>query len=613
MRMHFRFMAATTLVGAATLSCSSTQEPAPELVGAAEVKLTNAPPDVSCLRITVTGTRTDVRTFPLTAGQKASFSLTQLPVGIDTFTGEAFPVGCSNLFPGVKPTWISEPVVENIRAGVVSHVALLMVHNGSGSVSVDFSEHNAPTPPTDPALSGGILTTAAPYLIPVGGTGVQVFPFLTVGDSPNLKPDGVTPYRAVGLPDGLGAYDNGDGTFALLSNHEIGSASAGIARAHGGKGAFVSKWTVRKADLHVLKGEDLIQKVFLWNTSTSSYQEETAAAFGRFCSADLPEPSALFDAASGLGYDGRLFFNGEETGNEGRGLAHALDGTTWDLPRLGKLAWENSVANPGTGKTTVVAGLDDTTPTNTPTGNAGEVYFYYGEKTSSGTPIDKAGLTNGDLYGLRVVGVKDEATAAPIPTGPFELYKFGNVENWTGQKLSDESRANDVTGFLRPEDGGWDPNNPNDFYFVSTASFSTPSRLWRLRFKNAARADLGGTIENLLDGTEGHKMLDNLTVDHYGHVYMSEDVGNNEHLGKVWRYDIATDTATAILQANPDLFTTGAANFLTTDEEGSGVVEAADLLAPGWFLIDVQNHKASADPELQEGGQYLAFFDPESR
>ncbi|HWP09563.1 MAG TPA: hypothetical protein VNN72_27670 [Polyangiaceae bacterium] len=613
MRMHWRFMAATALVGAAPFGCSSSQEPTDEPVGEAEVKLTNAPADASCLRVTVTGSRTDVRTFPLNSGEKARFSLTKLPVGTDTFTGEAFPVACNKLTAGVNPTWVSEPVVEAVKAGVVSHVTLLMIHNGSESVAVDFSESNAPTPPSPVPLEGGIQTTAAPYLVPISGSGVQVHQFLTTGDSPNLKPDGVTPYRMAGLPDGLGAYDNGDGTFTLLSNHEMPSATAGIARAHGGKGAFVSKWTIRKADLNVLEGEDLIQHVFLWNPATSAYAEATAPAFGRFCSADLPEQSALYDAASGLGYDGRLFFDGEETGNEGRGMVHALDGTSWEVPRAGKMSFENSVANPGTGKVTVVASLDDTTPTNTATGNTGEVYFYYGTKTNAGLPVDKAGLTNGDLYGLRVVGVKDESTAAPIATGPFELYKFGNVEAWTGQKLSDESRANNVTGFNRPEDGAWDPNDTNDFYFVTTAAFSAPSRLWRARFTNAARPDLGGTFENLLDGSEGHHMFDNITIDQFGHVYLCEDVGGNDHLGKVWRYDIASDTLTMIMQHNPDYFGPGGVNFLTNDEEASGVIDAADVLAPGWFLIDVQNHKASADVELVEGGQYLAFFDPASK
>ena len=69
-------------------------------------------------------------------------------------------------------------------------------------------------------------------------------------------------------------------------------------------------------------------------------------AFGRFCSADLAPVSAFF--ASGVGFNGQLFTNGEETGAEGRAWAHGLDGTSWELPRLGKASWENSVANPST-------------------------------------------------------------------------------------------------------------------------------------------------------------------------------------------------------------------------------------------------------------------------
>lgn len=48
-------------------------------------------------------------------------------------------------------------------------------------------------------------------------------------------------YRLVGIPDGLGAFDNGDGTITLLVNHELGSTK-GVVRSHGSKGAFVSKW-----------------------------------------------------------------------------------------------------------------------------------------------------------------------------------------------------------------------------------------------------------------------------------------------------------------------------------------------------------------------------------
>src|ERR671919_1766405 len=126
------------------------------------------------------------------------------------------------------------------------------------------------------ALSGGITgvlanditgpsSSESPYLLRAR-SGVVTVSLLTVGDSVNLKPDGVTPYRMVGIPDGLGAFDNGDGTFTLLMNHEL-SSTAGVIRAHGARGAFVSKWTISSSDLEVLHGEDLIQSLHTWNSA----------------------------------------------------------------------------------------------------------------------------------------------------------------------------------------------------------------------------------------------------------------------------------------------------------------------------------------------------------
>jgi secreted PhoX family phosphatase len=323
--------------------------------------------------------------------------------------------------------------------------------------------------------------------------------------------------------------------------------------------------------------------------------------FQRFCSADLALPSAYYDAASGTGYDAPLFLNGEESGNEGRGMAHDLDGVMWDLPRLGKFSWENSVASPKPGLTTVVAGTDDS--------GGGQIYIYAGTKTNAGSSVDQAGLTNGVLYGLRVVG-QPVVTATGIPSGAFELYSFGNVENMTGAALDTASNANPITKFNRPEDAAWDPNNPNDLYFVTTNAFTSPSRLWRARFIDAQNPALGGTFEMLLDGTEGQKMMDNIGIDQLGHVYLQEDVGGNAHLGRILRYDIATDTIHEVLKADPALFDPTSATFLTQDEEASGVIDASDLLGPGWFLSSIQVHKSNPDPEIVTGGQLFAFFDP---
>jgi hypothetical protein len=432
----------------------------------------------------------------------------------------------------------------------------------------------------------GPSSSASPYVIR-SQHGVVTKSILTVGDD-------VGGYRMVGIPDGLGAFDNGDGTFTLLMNHELG-ATVGVVRAHGAKGAFVSKWTIRQSDLAVLSGGDLVQTVNL--------APGGSAAFGRLCSADLPAPSAFYNSNSGEGYAGRLFMDGEEVGAEGRAFAHSLDGTSWELPRLGKFSWENSVANPSTGERTVVVGLDDSTP--------GQVYVYVGDKTSSGSAVDRAGLTNGTLYGIKVSGFATEPTSG-IPAGTaFTLADLGNRQNSSGAALQTDSVAAGVTEFNRPEDGAWDTQDPTIFYFVTTANFTGNSRLWKLDFVDPGDPSKGGTITALLDGNEGQKMMDNMTVNDSGQVLVQEDVGNNAHIGKVWLYDPGTDSLTEVARHDASRFLEGGTDFLTQDEESSGIIPAP-FLGEGWYLLDVQAHYGQPD-ELVEGGQLLALHVPSGK
>jgi hypothetical protein len=456
-------------------------------------------------------------------------------------------------------------------------------------------------------IKTGPTSSHAPYIHPLE-SGAKSVSLLTVGDN-------IGGYRMVGLPDGLGAYDNGDGTFTVLMNHELG-ATAGVVRAHGSTGAFVSKWVVSKSDLSVLSGSDLIRNAMLWNRSTGSYTLSNAAnpsplaRFGRFCSADLPAPSAFYNAATGLGTPNRIFMNGEETGTEGRGMAHIVTGpaagTSYELPRLGRYSYENAVANPATGDKTVVIGLDDATP--------GEVYVYIGTKTNSGSDVEKAGLTNGRLYGLAVTGLTIETNGSvPAPNTPFTLADLGTAENMTGAQLQSASINLGVTRFLRPEDGAWDPRHPEDFYFVTTNSFSGPSRLWKAHFTDINDMTKGGTITVMLNGTEGQRMLDNIGFDQYGNLILQEDVGNNVHNGKMWQYNVDSRTLKLIAKHDPLRFERdmGSPLFLTQDEEGSGVIDMQHILGAGWFLSVDQAHYPIPG-ELVEGGQLLAFFNPDT-
>jgi len=166
----------------------------------------------------------------------------------------------------------------------------------------------------------------------------------------------------------------------------------------------------------------------------------------------------------------------------------------------------------------------------------------------------RAGLTNGSFYGLKV-SVADQpvaeesnefglgtATSGFVGSGRFSLHNFGDVSSMDALAIETASIAAGVTRFQRPEDGAWDPRNRNrdDFYFVTTASLTLNCRLWRLRFDDIEDPERGGTIEILLRGDEGHKMLDNVTIDRLGRILMDEDPGNSARISKVWLYAIET-------------------------------------------------------------------------
>ena len=448
-----------------------------------------------------------------------------------------------------------------------------------------------------PGTSTGPSSSQSPYLVPTA-TGVSIKSILTTGDSVNTKPDG-TPYRLVGIPDGLGAFENDDHkTFTLLANHEL-TNGVGFPRAHGAIGAFVSKWTIDEKTLKVTRGEDLVQDIATWNTASSTWNAPAKGiALSRLCSADLAAKDAFYDRRTGKGTRERILLNGEESGTEGRAFAHLLDGTSYELPHLGKFSWENSVANPDSGVATVVVGTDD--------GTDGQVYVYVGSKIRTGSTVQRAGLANGALYGIKVDGIAAETNAAiPAPGTRFSLAPLGDVSGKTGTQLNTDSNTAGVTKFLRPEDSSWDPRHPNVLYFATTNAFNSPSRLWKVVFDDVTKPELGGTITAVLDGTEGQRMLDNVTVDERGQVLLQEDIGGQDQLGKVWLYDTRADALTEIAQHDPARFTPGAAGFLTRDEESSGIIPAP-FLGKGWYLLDVQAHYALGG-ELVEGGQVLAM------
>jgi hypothetical protein len=306
------------------------------------------------------------------------------------------------------------------------------------SPTVAFQKRSQPNSQRG-VMAIGPSTAQTPYLVPTRG-GVSFTSIISAGDGL----PGST-WKLVGAPDGIGAFGNGNGTITVLLNHEL-AANSGIVRAHGSAGAFVDKLVIDINSLKVLSAGELVTsgtKIFTTDLATGTVYTAGTTAFDHFCSADLAAPSAFFDSGSGLGTTNRIYLTGEEAGSEGRGFAFVATGTdagkAFELPRLGNMSFENIVANPGSGAKTVVTLMDDTSP-------RGQVYLYVGDKQSTGNDIDKAGLTNGKFYGIKVAGLLDETTGTAVPAGGLaftldEIGPSGNVAAMTGAQIQAESEA----------------------------------------------------------------------------------------------------------------------------------------------------------------------------
>jgi hypothetical protein len=500
----------------------------------------------------------------------------------------------------------------------------------------------------------GSNTTVNPYIVPVDATQVQVTSLLTVADQ-----NAGNGYAMTGIPDGLGAYTNSSGRLELLSNHEIfgsGLNGVGTVRANGKKGSFVSQWDVNMSNDTFLAGADAVA-----SSADLSFAGGYDGDFLRFCSADLSTPNQLFNTANSKGYNGNIFFSGEENGPNGRLLGQtATNGSTNKaqvLKDMGQMSFENALAADTRNSDTVtIAENYDSGP--------GWNYFYVGDKKAAAPGLnefDQAGLTGGQIYGVRVDGTttgtyvtQDMASMSASATGASATYTGANFRDTYGKNspatfslvtLSSagataggpgvqgnvgatlQTDAKNKNAFLtdRTEDGAWDPQNPNDYYFVTTGSnpvgagltttladgrvltqagtgttSNTRSRggLWRMRFTDRTNPTAGGTLTLLVDGNEANPlyMPDNITIDSHGHIVILEDPGNIDYVAKVWAYDIASNQLAQVAAFDPAQFALPAVQKTTT-------VSAATAAATTITLTDVTGVTVPALAKV--GGEFI--------
>jgi hypothetical protein len=464
-------------------------------------------------------------------------------------------------------------------------------------------------------------TSVKPYVVPVGGE-YEITALFSVDDRVPETSDPTRQYRMVGIPDGLGAYANGDGTSTLFMNHEFvrGDRSEPLVGGPRYRGAFVSKW-ILDGDGNPISGERAFDTVFMENTLVGPAAEvgNTTRPFARFCSGSL--------AGAPHGFDRWIYLTNEEENSPAAfdglgGLSVAVyDNEAHALPKLGRFSKENTLVQPTQGTETVIFSLEDG-----PATLDNQLYMYVGTKDpSAASVLARNGLDNGKLYVFRSLDL-DRNSERTFTRGSVtgEWIEVPGADAMTDVQLEAASDAVNAMTFVRPEDGAYNPNNSNEFFFVTTGSSTGADdgvnelgRLYSLRLHpvdplgparlrivyNADTVVAGGSDTALspdnLDASSRYLMIneDGTTESRAAMAAKGRD-------GSIWRFDLVTaslggagvdaSSATRVVELDPpgrDGIAVGPGVW-----ETSGIIDTSALFGADTWLSDVQAHGPTTEP-----------------
>jgi muconolactone delta-isomerase len=476
------------------------------------------------------------------------------------------------------------------------------------------------------AGSGLAVTSVKPYVEPVGGE-YQVRALFSVDDKvPLLGGAPGQQYRMVGIPDGLGAHPNGDGTSTLYMNHELNftALSEPVVGGPKNRGAIVSQWTL-DADGDPVAGRRAYDQIYAENTLLGpapvvGNEAQMPRQFARFCSGFL--------AGAANGFDRPIYLTNEESGGaesfDGRGgqSVAIFDNELHTLPKLGRFNKENSVVQPTQGTQTVIFPNEDGPPTLD-----NQLYMYVGNKDRSAgaSVLARNGLDNGTLYVFRSLDParnSERSFTSGSVTG--EWVPIPNAEALTDVELEAASDAAGAMTFVRPEDGAFNPNNRHEFFFDTTGSSSGADegvnelgRLYSLRLHpgnplKPATLSIAYNADTVV-AAGGDIAISPDNLDASGRYLMINEDGTTESRavmaakgrdGSIWRFDLTKGptgavgvdaaTGTRVAQLDPpgrDGIPVGPGVW-----ETSGIIDTSGLFGPDTWLSDVQAHPPTTPP-----------------
>jgi hypothetical protein len=479
------------------------------------------------------------------------------------------------------------------------------------------------------AVGGSALaaTSVKPYIEPVGGE-YQITPLFSADDNvPLLGGAPGQQYRMVGIPDGLGAHPNGDGTSTLFMNHELNftALSEPVVGGPKNRGAIVSKWILDE-DGDPVAGRRAYDTVFVEDTFLGpapvvGNEAQMPRQFARFCSGFLAGPQH--------GFDRRIYLTNEEEaaaantfdGRGGQSVA-IFDNEIHTLPALGRSSKENSVVQPGHGTRTVIFPTEDG-----PATLDNQLYMYVGKKDRSrqASVLERNGLDDGKLYVFRSFDParnSERTFRSGSVTG--EWVEIPNAENLTDVELEAAADAANAMTFVRPEDAAFNPRNRNELFFDTTGSSSGPDdgvnelgRLYSLRLHpgnplKPARLTIvynadtivagGGDIAISPDNLDASREF--LMINEDGTTESREVMAAKGRDGSIWRFDLVkgpvhavgvdVSTATRVAELNPpgrDGIPVGPGIW-----ESSGIIDTAAMFGADTWLSDVQAHPPTTPP-----------------